>query len=155
MCLRVFRCCPKPATPDYAMMIHPFRFLRNSAPLAALVCALGTTAFAAQAPKKEEVFDPNKPVSYYKQIRPILQGTCQGCHQPAKAKGKYIMTEFAKFLKGAENAPAISSGKPEESYLVKVITPDAKGKAEMPEKGDPLHETQIDLIKKWIKEGAH
>ena len=25
------------------------------------------------------------PVSYYKQIRPIFQAHCQGCHQPAKA----------------------------------------------------------------------
>ena len=123
--------------------------------LAAAAWLLAFPMFAAQPPKKEEAFDPNKPVSYYKQIRPILQGTCQGCHQPAKAKGKYIMTEFAKMLKGAENSPAISPGKPEESYLIKVITPDAKGKSEMPEKGDPLHETQIELIKKWIKEGAH
>ena len=29
-----------------------------------------------------------KPVSYFDQIRPILQANCQGCHQPAKAKGK-------------------------------------------------------------------
>ena len=33
-------------------------------------------------------------VSYYKQIRPILQAHCQGCHQPAKAKGGYVMTDF-------------------------------------------------------------
>lgn len=126
-------------------------------PKSLLIASLSLSAlavYAGQAPKKEEAFDPNKPVSYYKQIRPILQGSCQGCHQPAKAKGKYLMTEFAKMLKGAENGPAIVPGKPEESYMIKVITPDAKGKSEMPEKGDPLHETQIDLIKKWIKEGA-
>src|SRR3569623_1182431 len=99
-------------------------------PKSLLIASLSLSAFAlqaGQAPKKEEAFDPNKPISYYKQIRPILQGSCQGCHQPAKAKGKYLMTEFAKLLKGAENGPAIVPGKPEESYMIKVITPDAKG----------------------------
>ena len=108
---------------------HPMSIaLPKASLILALTWAMSTAVFAGQAPKKEEVFDPNKPVSYYKQIRPILQGACQGCHQPAKAKGKYVMTEFARLLKGAENAPAIDPGKPEASYLVKVITPDAKGK---------------------------
>ncbi len=35
-------------------------------------------SFAAQAPKKEEAYDPNKLVSYYKQIRPIFQASCNG-----------------------------------------------------------------------------
>src|SRR4026208_851534 len=46
--------------------------------------------------------DPNAPVSYFKKIRPIFQANCQGCHQPAKAKGGYVMTDFAKLLKGGE-----------------------------------------------------
>lgn len=119
-----------------------------------LACTVTASLFAAGAPKKEEVFDPNAPVSYYKQIRPIFQGQCNGCHQPAKAKGDYIMTEFDRLLKGGEKSPAIEPGKPDGSYLVEMITPDAKGKAEMPQKADPLHETQIALIKRWIAEGA-
>ena len=120
--------------------------------LVLLACTASVSLFAK--PAEEEVFDPNKPVSYYKQIRPIFQGQCNGCHQPAKAKGDYIMTEFQRLLKGGENTPAIAPGKTEESYLIKLITPDAKGKAEMPQKADPLHETQIALIKRWITEGA-
>ena len=34
----------------------------------------------------------DQPVSYYKQIRPIFQAHCQGCHQPAKSSGAYVMT---------------------------------------------------------------
>src|SRR4029077_13847120 len=47
--------------------------------------------------------DPAKPVSYWKDIRPLLQTSCQGCHQPAKAKGGYIMTDFAALVKGGED----------------------------------------------------
>lgn len=123
--------------------------------IAAFALALFTSAAsAAQAPKKEETADPNAPISYYKQIRPIFQGQCNGCHQPAKSKGDYIMTDFAKLLKGGENGDAIVPGDIPKSRLVDLITPDKKGKVEMPEKGDPLHETQVALIKRWIKEGA-
>lgn len=111
-------------------------------------------AAASAAPKKEETIDPSKPVSFYKHIRPILQANCTGCHQPAKAKGDYIMTDFAKLLAGGEEGSAIVPGKPEESNLLKVSMPNAEGKVEMPPKGDPLHESQVALIKKWITEGA-
>ena len=114
---------------------------------------LASSLYAA-APKKEETIDPSKPVSFYKHIRPILQANCTGCHQPAKAKGDYIMTDFAKLLAGGEEGNAIVPGKPEESNLIKVSTPNAEGKVEMPPKGDPLHESQIALIKKWVSEGA-
>ena len=96
----------------------------------------------------------NSPVSYYKDVRPVFQANCQGCHQPAKAKGKYIMTDFAKLLAGGDSEEtAIIAGKPAESYLLELITP-VDGKAEMPQKKDPLHETEIALVKRWISEGA-
>ena len=122
---------------------------------AALSVALGfSTLVHAAPPKKEEPIDPNKPVSFYKYIRPILQAQCNGCHQPAKKKGDYIMTDFASLLKGGEEGHAIVPGKPEESNLLKLIMPDAKGKVEMPQKAEPLHETQVALIKRWVAEGA-
>lgn len=108
----------------------------------------------AAPPKKEEGIDPNKPVSFYKHIRPIFQAQCNGCHQPAKKKGDYIMTEFVALLKGGEEGHAVVPGKAAESNLLKLIKPDEKGKAEMPQKAEPLHATQIALIERWINEGA-
>ena len=93
-------------------------------------------------------------VSYVRQIRPIFQAQCQGCHQPAKAKGDYLMTAFAKMLgAGASGKVAIVPGRPEASALVELITP-VKGKARMPEGGKALETADIDLIRKWIKQGA-
>src|SRR4030095_3843765 len=103
--------------------------------------------------------DDGKPVSYFKQIRPIFQAHCQGCHQPAKAKGGYVMTDFAKLLKGGEECAkdgtaAVTPGAPEKSMLIEQITPypapDGKGVvAEMPPKKAPLAEPEIALIKRW------
>lgn len=122
------------------------------------------TLAAVGAPPKMEVDDPNAPVSYFKKVRPVFQAQCQGCHQPAKAKGGYVMTDFAKLLAGGEECakdatPAVVAGDPEKSLLVQQITPhpapDGKGaEAEMPPKKAPLVETEIALIRRWISEGA-
>ena len=131
---------------------------RRSLPALFLSTALAsTTAFGAVAPKMEKE-DPNAPVSYFKKIRPILQAQCQGCHQPAKAKGSYVMTDFAKFVAGGEDCAkdkkqAIVAKEPDKSYLVEQITPD-NGEAEMPPKKAPLPEADIKLIRRWISEGA-
>ena len=115
-----------------------------------------SAAFAAAPPKKSDE-DPNAPVSYFKKIRPIFQANCQGCHQPAKAKGGYVMTDFAKLLDGGESVAdglhAIIPKDLDHSLLVKQITPE-QGKAEMPPKKAPLAEPDLALIRRWIAEGA-
>jgi WD40 repeat protein len=96
-------------------------------------------------------------VSYFKQVRPILQTHCQGCHQPARRGGEYVMTSQEQLLRGGESGePAIVPGAPEKSELVRQIKPDEKGMAAMP-KGQAarLSSTEIALIERWITEGAH
>src|SRR5262249_14330532 len=84
------------------------------------------------------------PISYYKPVRPIFQAHCQGCHQPAKARGDYVMTAFDKLLAGGESGtPAIVPRQPDKSQLVELITP-KDGKAEMPQGKKPLAEAEID-----------
>ena len=60
-------------------------------------------------------------VSYDRQVRPILQAQCQGCHQPAKAGGAYVMTAFDRMLKGGDSGEhAVVAGKPGESFRMMV-----------------------------------
>ena len=93
-------------------------------------------------------------VSFYNDIRPIFQASCHGCHQPAKAKGEYVMTTFKQLLKGGDSEEvAIVPGKPDESHLITLITP-IDGDAEMPQKADPLPADQLALITRWVTEGA-
>lgn len=101
-----------------------------------------------------EVRAADEPVSFHKQVAPVLQAKCQGCHQPAKASGKYVMTDFAKLLGGGESEEAsIVPGKPDESNLVAQITP-VDGTAAMPPNGKPLSDVEVQLIRQWIAEGA-
>src|SRR5437660_8256553 len=108
---------------------------------AVLTLALLPTAAPGGEDKKDA--HPDAPVSYYKQIRPLFQAHCQGCHQPAKAGGGYIMTDFNHLLaKGDSNKPVIIPKKPTQGLLNAMITPKG-GKAKMPQGKAPLPETDI------------
>ncbi len=93
-------------------------------------------------------------ISYFTQIRPILQASCQGCHQPAKSQGDYVMTSFDAMVAGGESGEvAIEPGDPSASLLMARITP-VDGEAEMPPEGPPLADAEIDLIRRWVEQGA-
>ncbi len=93
-------------------------------------------------------------VSFDKQVRPIFQAHCQGCHQPAKAGGAYVMTNFAKLLAGGESKQAaIVAGKPDESFLLDQIT-SFEGKAAMPPEKAPLSAADVDVVRRWVAQGA-
>jgi len=113
--------------------------------LSVFLLALFDVAHAAESTKA--------PVSYYKEVRPVLQAKCMGCHQPAKAKGDYVMTTFAQLIKGGENGSAIVAHRPGESLLVQQVTP-VDGKVEMPPKGEPMSTDEVALLGRWITEGA-
>ncbi|MBM4069445.1 MAG: hypothetical protein FJ271_10925 [Planctomycetes bacterium] len=125
---------------------------------ALLICG-GTlwTVSGAQDPARKDGKDGKDPetVSYYKNVRPIFQQHCQGCHQPAKAQGGYIMTSHADLLKkGDHDEPGVVPGQADRSMLVKQITPHGGKPAAMPRGKPPLLDREVALIKKWIAQGA-
>ena len=99
---------------------------------------LSFIALSLPASLQEEKPKGGPKVSFDKQVRPILQTHCQGCHQPAKTKGGYVMTSFDTLVKGGDDeGAAIVPGKPEQSSLLRMITPE-NGKAEMPKGRKPI-----------------
>jgi WD40 repeat protein/mono/diheme cytochrome c family protein len=115
---------------------------------------LGCVALASAADEAPPAPASAPMISYFKDVRPIFAVHCQGCHQPAKPMGEFVMTVFDALAKGGESGtPAIVPGKPDESYLIAQITP-ADGKAEMPKDKDPLSQEQIKTIRDWIAAGA-
>src|SRR5215208_4628957 len=100
----------------------PMRF-RSLASLCFVPCCLALALPAAALAE-----EPAAKISFDKQIRPIFQANCQGCHQPAKAGGEYVMTTFDRLTKGGESGDAaIAPGKPDESEILKQVSPGADG----------------------------
>src|SRR5690242_11108382 len=109
------------------MMTAPGCF-HHARPLRAIVvlCLFAILGVAVRqqifaADKTTEAAKSAGKVSYYRDVRPILQANCQGCHQPAKAKGGYVMTDFKKLLAGGESeGTAIVPNDPAKSAILKM-----------------------------------
>lgn len=93
-------------------------------------------------------------VSFHRDVRPILEASCQGCHQPAKAKGGLDLTGHAALLRGGRGGACVIPGDADASLLVELITADGDAPPEMPERGTPLSAAEIARIRNWIAEGA-
>ncbi len=106
-----------------------------------------------QAKKKDEPI-PDK-VSYFKHVRPIFQLHCQGCHQPAKAQGGYVMTSHADLFKMTDHEiPGVLAKDPDKSAVMQVIVPKDGKPPQMPRDKDPLTQREVSIIRSWIAEGA-
>ena len=94
-------------------------------------------------------------VDFAKSIQPILEKRCVECHGDKKQKAELRLDSKDAALKGSEDGKVIIVGKPDESSLIKRISLPEGHDDIMPPKGDPLTKEQIELIKKWITEGAN
>ncbi len=95
------------------------------------------------------------PVSFARQIAPLLTARCAGCHQPAKAGGKVLLTRHAELLSsGDPDEPLLVPGAPEQSALLAVLLPREEKPPRMPKGAAPLAATEVELLRRWIAEGA-
>ncbi|MCA9081595.1 MAG: hypothetical protein KDA58_13610 [Planctomycetaceae bacterium] len=93
------------------------------------------------------------PVDYTRDVQPILHKYCAGCHNDSEPEGDMSLESFASLQQGTSNGPAYLKGEPESSRLIRLMT----GKAEpvMPPEGEKApSEAEIELIRRWIEEGA-
>ncbi|MBM3994682.1 MAG: hypothetical protein FJ303_11100 [Planctomycetes bacterium] len=116
---------------------------------------LGLANFAAAQTSDKKKDEIPETISYYKDVRSIIQQHCQGCHQPAMAKGGYVMTSYADLFKKTENLVAgVVPGNLKASELYQQIIPQDGKKPAMPRGKDALSEREVTIVRKWIEQGA-
>jgi cytochrome c553 len=94
------------------------------------------------------------PVSFQREIAPLLQRRCAACHGAEQAKGGYRLDSFARLTQPGESGlPALTPGRPAESELTRLLREPAAADR-MPQKADPLPEAEITRLERWIAEGA-
>ncbi|HBJ83075.1 MAG TPA: hypothetical protein DDZ88_04210 [Verrucomicrobiales bacterium] len=100
---------------------------------AVFLCSLAVTAHSADAV-----------LTFEKDVRPILKTHCTHCHgEEEKPKGKLDL-RLRRFMD-----KVVVAGDPAKSKLVEMVR-----SGEMPEKGKPLAEAELNVIEKWITQGA-
>lgn len=110
-------------------------------------CALAIVLILAGSPADA---DQDNPIVFEKHIRPILKQHCFHCHGEEAEVSAGLDLRLRRFLaEGGDSGAAIVPGDPENSLLVEVLR-----SGQMPEGKDPLPDQEIDLIAKWIQQGA-
>ena len=88
-------------------------------------------------------------VCYLNEIQPIINSNCamSGCHDPITQAAGYDLSSYFTVMN------LVKPGKPDKSKLIEVIN--GGGEEAMPPAPNPqLNQEQIDLLRKWISEGA-
>ncbi|RMG85198.1 MAG: hypothetical protein D6712_09905 [Chloroflexi bacterium] len=95
----------------------------------------------------------NRPVSFSREILPILQTRCVYCHGPDSIAGAppngLELDSYENVMLGSFFLPVVVPGEPENSTLILLLRSGG-----MPAESDPLPPEQIELIAKWIEQGA-
>jgi hypothetical protein len=92
-----------------------------------------------------------KAIEFNRDIRPILSENCYNCHGPAKSTRKADLRLDTK--DGALSV--VTPGKPKDSFLwQRIISVDEHERMPPAKSGKKLTQLQIDLLKRWIEQGA-
>ncbi len=117
------------------------------------VCGVGAAVVSGQTLKPETA-----KVDFNRDIRPLLSENCYKCHGPddQERKARLRFDVRAEALKPAKSGErAIVPGAPEQSELVRRITAgDPEDRMPPPKSGRKLTGPQIDLLRRWVAQGA-
>jgi len=91
-------------------------------------------------------------VYFQQQVLPVLISNCamSGCHDDASHQDGVILTSYEKIMATADVRP----GRPNNSDLYEVLLETDPDKRMPRPPASPLQQNQVQLIKKWIEQGA-
>jgi len=116
---------------------------------------LGLSALAGCSAEK-----PDKPVSFQKDVYPILKTSCAECHTPPTGDGYQksglAVDTYEGLMKGTKMGPVIIAGQSLNSTLNRLIEgrPGVDPSIQMPHGKVKLPEEKQVLIRKWVDQGA-
>jgi mono/diheme cytochrome c family protein len=129
-----------------AMMIY---FFRATVAACIVVLALDASSLSFAA----ETTDATK-VDYSKQVQPILAKRCYACHGPDEAEsGLRLDQQDSAFGEADSGEHAVVAGDVEASELIARITSEDEFER-MPPEGDPVSPAEIEVLRRWIEQGA-
>lgn len=98
--------------------------------------------------------DTAEPVSFRSAIAPILLDNCVACHDAKKAEGGYRLDTFEDLIKAGDSEQHPIAGRADQpgELLRRLTTTDESER--MPAERESLSAQQIDLVSRWLAEGA-
>jgi hypothetical protein len=117
---------------------------------ALLIAGCGSKPKAPAAAEPNAPGEPKDEVSFATDVHPIFSRSCLPCHSGTPdAKSSYALASYAEVMgKGKDSIPNVLAGNFDGSLLFQMIK---TGK--MPPAG-PLAPDEVELVKKWVVQGA-
>jgi len=94
------------------------------------------------------------PVDFVNQIKPILADRCVECHHSESLFGQLNLQSRELMMRKRKGGPVIMPKEPEKSLLYIVLTLPPKEPKAMPATGHRIAKSEMELIRRWIAEGA-
>lgn len=101
--------------------------------------------------------EPEAKVSFQADVKPILDKHCLQCHQPGGdgyKQSELGMESYASLMKGTKYGAVIVPGSSVSSTLVRLVEGKADPSIAMPHGQAPLSKQEIEVIAKWVDQGA-
>ncbi len=100
-----------------------------------------------------------EPVDFARDVKPVLERSCVGCHSGETPQGGMAVTDRAALLRGGESGePAVAPGRSGASPLFARVSSDDPDLAMPPlkkrDKFPALSEDELTAFRAWIDEGA-
>ncbi|MGI9446541.1 MAG: PSD1 and planctomycete cytochrome C domain-containing protein [Pirellulales bacterium] len=91
---------------------------------------------------------------FTKDVLPVLQRHCFECHGAGVQEGDLRFDDRDDFLSGGYSGPAVVSGKPSESELLRRVSLDRLHEDAMPPVGPGLSGREVSILRQWIQQGG-
>lgn len=122
-----------------------------------VIGVFGSPLASAQTPIAITAINRATPVSFEKEVLPILQKNCLACHSTSEANGELVLETPQGMLKGGDTGPAIVPAKGAASLMLKMAAHQVE--TVMPPPGNDvaaknLTSLELGLLKLWIDQGA-
>lgn len=102
-------------------------------------------------------YSAERPVSFKKDVAPILQQHCLECHSPGgkgESKSGLLLDSYEHLMKGTKYGPVVAPGSSLNSVFNQVVEGRVDKSIAMPHGGEALSEKDIKTLKAWVDQGA-
>src|SRR6184192_1261805 len=123
-------------------MRHSVLFIVSTVICASLAVAQDAKPVAPAAPK----------ITYDEHVRPILREHCFSCHSADKQESGLQLDSYPKAMAGGSSGEVVLPGDLASSRLRALVSHAEEPK--MPPKQDKLASAKLDILSKWIEQGA-
>lgn len=121
--------------------------------LVTFVLALGVGCRQAGS-DAESGADNSDPVSFVEEIKPLLEHRCLACHNTTTLLGRLNLENRELAFSHPEGGQFVVPGNAKASKMYQVLLLPRDDDAAMPAAGHRLADEEVDLIRRWIDQGA-